>query len=102
MTRYMDPRGAGGGHCIPGLQVLHLNLRGSFLSLQIVTDYARSHNIDVLLLQDIPSVLLTSQSGFCGFQKFLSLGQSDTQNTTAVCWWPEDSQLRIWVCPLLG
>lgn len=84
MTRYMDSKGVGGGQSIPGLQVLHLNLRGSFLSLQIVTDYARSHDIDVLLLQDIPSALLTSQSGFCGFQKFLSLGQSDTQNTTAV------------------
>ena len=54
MIRRRDVRGVGGDQGTQGLQVLHLNLRRSFLSLQIVTDYARLHNIDVLLLQDIP------------------------------------------------
>ena len=97
MTHYMDYRGAWGMPQSPrgvgdasisqkfqGLQVLHLNLRRSFISLQIVTDYARTHDIDVLLLQDIPSALLTPQVTFCGFQKFLSVGHCDSTKTTAV------------------
>ena len=76
MTQHHD----GGGR---GLHVLHLNLRHSFLSLQIVTDYARLHNIDVLLLQDIPSSLMTPEDSFNGFQKFLSVGPGDSL-TTAV------------------
>ena len=53
-----------------GFRVLHFNLRRSFLSLQIVTDYARLHNIDALLLQDIPSALMTQQDTYGGFRNF--------------------------------
>ena len=82
----------GGGR---GIQILHFNLRRSFLSLQIVTDDARSHDIDVLLLPDIPSSLMNQHDSFWSFQKFLSVGQGTSG--LRLCWWRTGFQHGIWV-----
>ena len=67
-------------HCLrasgKGAQILQCNLRQSPLSLQTVTEYARRHDIQILLLQDIPKQFSLTSLDYFGFQKFVHQGAS--------------------------
>ena len=66
-----------------GATILQCNLRNTTLSLQTVTEYARSKNIHFLLLQDVYNTSKLHISGYFGFQK-LSGSQDASPASTAI------------------